>query len=403
MQWTPRTERDLQSAIDNGFLEESHTLDLKREFSPGKSGNRGLAKDIAAFSLDGGLILIGVDEGEDPTVPPTLSPQPLAGQSERIEQIALMAVTESAQVQTTTIASSADGYGYVAVRVPPSPRAPHMAEGKYYGRGEKTNIVLSHQEVLRLHERLLTARKNLIEEARESIRRIPLDVPLLAIIAEPLGAQEEMLVDLSAHKHWEAHVRHLLSAAGPGYQHSYAPTLTSGAISTARRAEGVAVTTGMIPNDRFQGRQQAAEVIFHESGRLSLLSERPVTQWNRNNDPDNARTVLLDELIVGNVDLMVRLVAGVAAYARYGGSWGFAIAATGLRDAVTREDAEHRFGTDLGQKYTADTYERATESTLLDITESPDRVVGGLTTPLLRALNLHRFPRWQRLTADDSD
>ncbi|WP_407984065.1 helix-turn-helix domain-containing protein [Prescottella defluvii] len=63
---SPRTESELQSALTGGLLEETHYLDLKREISPGKSGSKGIGKDLAAFAVDGGMILIGVEENDDP-------------------------------------------------------------------------------------------------------------------------------------------------------------------------------------------------------------------------------------------------------------------------------------------------------------------------------------------------
>jgi hypothetical protein len=69
--WPPRTEEQLRSAARSGLLVEGHKLGLKRELKGGDSGNEEIAKDIAAFSLDGGAIIIGVDEDTDP---PSLHP-----------------------------------------------------------------------------------------------------------------------------------------------------------------------------------------------------------------------------------------------------------------------------------------------------------------------------------------
>lgn len=87
LSWSPRTELDLQSALANGLLEETHHLDLKRELAPGRSGSKSLAKDLAAFAIDGGMILVGVDEGEDTTRPPTLVPQLTDGLAERVDRL----------------------------------------------------------------------------------------------------------------------------------------------------------------------------------------------------------------------------------------------------------------------------------------------------------------------------
>lgn len=111
------------------MLEETHWLDLKRELGSGNAANKDLAKDIAAFALDGGTILIGLDED---TSPPGLWPVPVDGLAERIEQIARMRVDEVVQIRTTVINSTSDPtLGYVVVHVPQSIRAPHMVDGRY--------------------------------------------------------------------------------------------------------------------------------------------------------------------------------------------------------------------------------------------------------------------------------
>jgi predicted HTH transcriptional regulator len=125
----------------------------------GKSANKNFANDIAAFSLDGGVILIGIDED---SMPPSLHPVDLAGLAERVEQIAATAVDEGVVVITTEIhAADKPGHGYLVVQIPVSPRAPHMADDKYYGRGDKTNRVLSHAEVFLLHERRVAEQRDI--------------------------------------------------------------------------------------------------------------------------------------------------------------------------------------------------------------------------------------------------
>src|SRR4051812_4843658 len=85
--WTPRSEVDLDAAIQQGLLEETHYLELKREISPGKGANKELARDLASFAIDGGTYIIGIDEDKRDHIL-RLSAQPLAGLAERVEQIA---------------------------------------------------------------------------------------------------------------------------------------------------------------------------------------------------------------------------------------------------------------------------------------------------------------------------
>jgi hypothetical protein len=61
--WIPKTEADLQAAVDGGLFEESHHLDLKK--APNSKGdNKELARDLASFAVDGGTLIIGVQENK---------------------------------------------------------------------------------------------------------------------------------------------------------------------------------------------------------------------------------------------------------------------------------------------------------------------------------------------------
>ncbi|BBY62095.1 AlbA family DNA-binding domain-containing protein [Mycolicibacterium helvum] len=389
----PRTEDDLQQLAQNGLLEENHWLDLKRELRPGNAANKDLAKDIAAFSLDGGTILIGVDED---TSPPRLWPVPLENLAERIEQIARMRVDEAVQIRTTVINSTSDtNYGYVVVHVPQSVRAPHMADGRYYGRGDKTNRVLHNTEVVRLLDRRLADRRDLRTEARSIRSELVGDAPLLVVVADPLGAREDMLVSLAEASQWQETVLQLVHSVTGDDQRKYAPTLAQ-ASGFARRPGGVALTTGMYEGKRFAGADSAAEVVFYESGRLVLATERAVTTLSfqgRVSPPPPDAIVVFEELIIGNVSLLVHVAAAVSHRWGYTGSWRFALSINGLRDSMSWMIADRSFG-DRGPIYTEDVYERATEASLNDLDEDPDQVVAALTAPLLRSIG--SYPAWAK-------
>ncbi|MFI6730830.1 helix-turn-helix domain-containing protein [Streptomyces atratus] len=84
--WIPKTEADLKAAIDGGVLDESHYLDLK-EAPNNKTDNKELARDLASFAVDGGTLIIGVKEHKESRTF-ELSPQPLNGLPEKVEQVA---------------------------------------------------------------------------------------------------------------------------------------------------------------------------------------------------------------------------------------------------------------------------------------------------------------------------
>ncbi|RCG32034.1 hypothetical protein DQ384_05725 [Sphaerisporangium album] len=56
--------------------------------------------------------------------------------------------------------------------------APHMVNGKYYGRGDKTKIVLSDAEVVRLHERRRATEPDALELLRHEFESDPIPADL---------------------------------------------------------------------------------------------------------------------------------------------------------------------------------------------------------------------------------
>ncbi len=364
-----------------------------------------MAKDLAAFAIDGGMILVGVDEGEDTTRPPTLVPQLTDGLAERVEQVARMAVSEPLRVQTTVISSSEPSKGYLVIRIPPSPRAPHMVDGRYYGRGDKTNVVLSNEEVLRHHQRLLHDRSDLQAEVRELLNDIDREMPLFAVIADPIGARDDFLVELAEAHNWETRVGELVRRAGDGAKGPNYPPYVRGA-GFQRRAEGVAVTDGMHDDvRRFDGDGKALELVFHESGRLTLVSERATVMYAPPVQPPRPeRKVIFEELIADKVEMFVRVTAEVARSAHYQGSWRFALTVRGLKGGVSYLRVDD-FGRFSGAEYTADVYARETEAALTEFIDDPNAVVQALTMPLLRGLGVHRHQKlaWLQVASDSSN
>jgi hypothetical protein len=383
---------EVESAIKNGVIDETHFLDFKRELKPGQSANKDIAKDIASFAVDGGVILIGVDEGP----PLAVSPVSLNGLAERIEQIGLMAVSEPVAITTTLLRTAADpDKGVLAVSVPASQRAPHMVDGRYYARGDKTNIVLSDQEVLRHHQRRIETRSDLIADALSVlVRTADNQDSLLAVVAEPLGTNTDLLEELSAHVDWDNEVRGLVQGAMTNRQHSYSPSLAV-PLRAVRRPNGVALTTS---DDAIgAGKRRTAEVTFSESGRIVLVSERPTdTQSFPGVTPQPpSLKVIFDSLIVGNVELVVRLLAQVAKKCGYYGSWQIAVVVTSL-EGGTSVKAVDPWG-DPGPIYTESTYSRASEATFVELDAEPEKVAARLVLRLLRSLGVHAHPDWEHL------
>ena len=139
--WQPRSLADVQAAIDDGTLGERHWLDAKAQVGTTASSRKDLAKDLTSFANDGGGLLIGVREDKDAGTL-HVAPVPLAGLAETIDQIARSRCDPPLYVVCHPLPGPADSdspaHGVLLVQVPPSPLAPHMVEGRYYGRGDTT-------------------------------------------------------------------------------------------------------------------------------------------------------------------------------------------------------------------------------------------------------------------------
>jgi hypothetical protein len=180
---------------------ENHYTELKRTYERTDSGRREMAKDIAALALDGGTMVIGVDEDNTGRAA-ALVPVELARFAERLDHAAPHRCDPPVTVKIDLLVNPVDeATGLLTVGVPASPLAPHMVDGRYYGRGERGIRVLSDAEVVRLHQmRALEAdriEQTLDDAIADADRLLPEDsakVGRLVIVAEPAPVQRPDLM-----------------------------------------------------------------------------------------------------------------------------------------------------------------------------------------------------------------
>jgi hypothetical protein len=386
--WDPTTEEELRSAAANGLLGESHHLDIKRELMAGRGVNAELARDLASFAIDGGLLLLGVDED---ATPPTLYPIPLAGLPERVEQVGLTRIDEPLAVRTTPIPSAEDNtLGYLVVRVPPSPLAPHMVDGRYYGRGDKTRFVLSDDEVSRLHLRRRQWEQTAGELLDAYVRRDPTSLPghgHLFIVAEPIAAPEGLLVPLveGGPGHWHGNLLDLIQTralAKTEVGGGFAPDLR-GALAPSRRADGWALTSHDFQEDRSVAasarERQLLELEISEQGALRLFC-------GRGTDMINGQKVVLPGIVVGLCHRVLAIAKQLAEETGCWASWDFGVAMIGMRGSVPWLPP----GTYLADTPTFpdEDYRQTARATREELASRPNAVADRLVGRLIRALGM---------------
>jgi hypothetical protein len=146
--------------------------------------------------------------------------------------------------------------------------------------------------------------------------------------------------------------------------------------------------------DEFLSTDSSAELRINESGTIFLASRRTVGVPVPNDSPQ-----VLEPLIIGHTDLLVRLAAVLSERYSFAGAWRFGLVVIGLRGAISYALANTMRGAleERGPIFTDEVYERATTASLLELSQFPEKVVSRLVSKLLRSLNSHQLPQWSWL------
>jgi len=397
--WVPSSEADIQTAIEDGLLIERYSFDVKREVGSRPGDRKESARDMASFAINGGALLIGVEEVKAERTW-ELAPQSLDGLAERMEQIAHQAIDPPLFITTTEIpAAAGDGTGYLLVQIPPSGRAPHMVDGLYFARHDKTRHRLTDADVVRLHSARRPL-KQLAESALdEEIARdfIPADqrqsghfygvaVPVAArreVARKVLERQRSGLLELfeSAEDAVPEQVRGW--APGPGYADQFTPRAQGAAlVSLAGTGPGRTIHPEMA-----QG--SLVDLELREDGGLRVLMDRATRDWRRSSE---TTSVVTDGVIVAYAVRLARWAGEVGQQVGYRGQWVLGIHADQLRGLASYVFTEAH---ERGVAYDAEFYREVTEASYEELVNQPQVVASRLVGRLLRGLGV--APRYEPL------
>lgn len=404
--WLPQTVDDVRSAIDDGTLAERHWLDVKAEVGTTDSGRKGLAKDLAAFANDGGGLLIGVREDKRAGTL-TVDPVPLEGLAETVDQIARSRCDPPVYVVCHPLVAGAvspgvkgQARGVLLVEIPPSPSAPHMVDGRYYGRGDTTNHHLNDENVARLHA-VRTARQTTAEElvavevARDPVPAGARENSHLYVVAQPLAGRLDLATNFIASPELAQTVLKV-GADFPPAQNVAAPNWNSLTLSAERRAWGVGfasfgLTGRQFRSDRPEGNEDSLlDVEIQDDGRISLFCGRA----------SGGPEYVIDVGVVSLTRNLVTLAGRLGAQTGYAGQWVLAVGVTDLRGKVSVTARNTiRMGPDY-PRFTADFYCRGTEAVTTELLNQPGAVTRRAVDRLLRALGKDQDGQINDLLAD---
>jgi hypothetical protein len=333
MIWLPSDEAQLQNALDQEVFKERHTLEFKGALLPGKGANRELAKDLAQFAIDGGTLVIGVDDN-DKSVPPKLTPVDLNGLKERVDQVARSIPDPPMHVRTDSISTPGDRTkGYLFVTVPSTPYEPRQVDGIYYGRGDTTRYRLSAAEVERCYQLGLRIQRDINALLEEAVQNDPWSARRHAHlfgVAQPVSPRSDLLLGaLGAEpKAWHDFLHGRIRAGSSNLWHPDLP----GANEVSRRAWGWALSSvempGRVINTSDEHRETSVlDLEVREDGGLRLFCGGASTTLRRFAEP---LEIAMETVIVGLTKRLVVVAATVADTADFLGSWDLGVAIIGL-------------------------------------------------------------------------
>lgn len=399
MVWSPENEDELRAALDAGNLREHRGLDFKRQIGNGDGARRNTAIDLASFALHGGQLVIGVAEDKDAGTF-SLAPQPLAGEAERLEDIARHRIDPPLLIRVRDIPTTTDPtLGYLFVEVPPSPSAPHMVDGRYYARGDRTNRTLTDADVVQLHagrERREDEVRRILDEwtARPVVDSGTRRSGHLHLVAEPLIPSNPRAFQHVARSQDPAAARALATAAGNGIRadlRAFEPKLSSGS-RWHRRADGGALTDlePGLPGLKDNGWEDGlVDLELHDNGGIRILLGRHTAMLQtRGRDVK----VVFDMASLGYAWSLVLLARGVAESSGYRGPWGFGVSADRLAGKHSFAVLEDQTSiASFVEPYAGREYSEVTTAHLEEIEDAPAAVAERLVGRLLHGLGSHQL------------
>lgn len=398
--WIPGSELELKDAIKNGNADETHFLEFKASIPEGNSGNKELARDLASFSLDGGVVIVGVAESETGF---NLAPIETAGLPERVLQVVQTRIEPRLIVRTTILPSlEQEGRGYLVIQIPASDRAPHMVENRYVARDDKTKFYLDHTAVMRLHEIQYSYNQMKSLEIEKQIARDPVPeeirkLPHLYITATPRMTSRPLFLNLVRSEDSPNLIRDWLKASGdrlPKVGNSDKSPLGGLVQSFALRHDGIALFSGNLTNNRqFKNAEaRSPEVIteleFSQEGQIRYFNGQ-IGQLDESESGERQPT-LYPRITCEQVREFIDFVGEASKHADFGGVWDFSVGISRIAGVRVLRDSARWFD-EFRYEANAPDYIAHTSGDLHSITDAPGLLTAELMGRLARSLKMEDY------------
>lgn len=381
--WTPGSWPDIGDAAAAGTLDETQWVELKAALpASSKPANLELARDLASLAVDGGLLVIGIED--DKGKAGAVTGVELAGLADRVDQVARDRVHPPLVVRPIAIEDPArPGWGCLLVTVDASPEAPHMVDERYWGRGATGKRPLIDADVRRVFALNDQRREDFGRVVRQYVDAGPLPiVGSLHMLLTPRAGRHAALQDFIGEPFG---LQQLVSEVGTDDRTGWGVELLPQSRLTLRGLEISNVPlderVGSVDFSRLNGKV----VSLRDDGQVGLT----VTTVVFTEDQDGStKRWLSTKAVVALPRQALRLAARLADRAGYGGQWDAAVVVTGLRGAKAHGDGHRFWG--MGTAFPDDEYLWTTATTTTELADRPDDVLARLVTPALRVLGDQR-------------
>lgn len=386
--FTPSSWTDIETASNSGLFEETQWVERKKAIPPtSPSANLELARDLASLSVDGGVLLVGIQDSAK-GVPGKVTGAAAVGLADRIAQVARGRISPPLAVMTDLFPHPTEpALAVLVVTVPASADAPHMVDGSYWGRSENGKCRLSDGEV----RRLLGDRQARAAGFRERLGSVETDLGirptnpkvgwmhlLLEPTATPQAPISETLDRLTLSELFRTAVPHQLHWSRSWGIHSL--------YHSVPHPDGHMARTWS-PGDESSTDESTTVVLIENTGVWKFSSGHVVAPLGSSEDQDSGSTVFR----AGSLLETVHTIFMAAAYLStelcpINSDWTIGLRVAPLLNIDPIENHTRTYSG--GRRYPKSDYVSITSSTTQELAEQPASVTERLTGNLLRGFGI---------------
>lgn len=398
--WIPKTAAEIEQLVSSGKMFESEVLDAKERVS---GDNLEIAKDIAAMSTNGGVIIYGVGEDERKRLN-RLTPIQLDGVQDRIEAVARSNISEPPYISVKVFPAQEDAStGYIVVVVPASARAPHMVIGRddnrYYKRTHHGNTMMVETEVAQLYERRerwSINRQHLLDQTIGSAPVTPQEgIVQMHLVAKPTVSDEGLLDRARKDRPFGNLFQDLLKELPQNdlfAQHlnpEFVPIRT-----WERTMHGWRVHFGEDPQrDTTQPpSQNVLDMAVQLDGTVTVFCNTFSNVYDK-------RFRVFEAVIAAVTERSLVFFGSLYREASYAGTIDLAFALTGTKGAMSATLLHNRMLQYSARPVEVSEYRRDSRVTAAELQENVRGVAEGLVMPFVNALTVDRFKSFENLIA----